>query len=166
MAAELELAAYKSLTLQQRAFVDYVSEGFEISRAVELAGYSDIRPDSEAWRLMRQPAIIAAIHLETARKLALAAPVALKALIEFAGDAAIDKRIRLAAAKTLLDRAGHIAPKALAPSKAGEKPLNELSTGELRELADKLERELSDRAKPVISADPAPKPAQAIEDIM
>jgi hypothetical protein len=48
----------------------------------------------------------------------------------------------------LLDRAGHIAPRT--NDNAGQdRPLNEMTTAELRALLDGLESDLASRAKPV-----------------
>lgn len=55
------------LTKKQRQFVGHVVAGVNQTKAAELAGYGD-RCDSAAWRLMRHPGIIAAIHAETSKK--------------------------------------------------------------------------------------------------
>jgi hypothetical protein len=60
--------------------------------------------------------------------------------------------IRLGAAKTLLDRAGYIAPKAKDESVDRAKALNEMTTEELRAAADRLDAEIANRAKHVIGA--------------
>jgi phage terminase small subunit len=162
----LEKSLSKTLTSQQQAFVELSASGIDIALAAEYAGYSKDRAQEEGKRLLRDPAIITAVHVAMARELAISAPVALRVLREFAGDAAVDKRIRLAAAKTLLDRAGWIAPKAVAASQGGVVPLNEMNMTQLRELADKLEGEIAGRAKEVSSATVAPSDTQAIDDII
>jgi hypothetical protein len=115
---------------------------------------------------MQQPAIIATVQMGVARRLAIGSGAALRVLQEFTVDETLDKRLRFACAKTLLDRAGHIAPKAIAASTGASVPLNEMSMSDLRTLADKLEGEIAGRAKDVSSAKPAPSKAQTIEDIM
>lgn len=162
MAGELA----KTFTEQQQSFVALVSSGIDPTEAAAQSGYASNNGRVDAWRLMRQPAIVAAIHLEVARRLALGAPIALKFLQDTVQDSTVDKRLRAAIAKTLLDRAGYIPPRAAAPGNAGETPLNEMTMGELRTLADKLEGEIAGRAKPVSSASAAPKGTQAIEDII
>jgi hypothetical protein len=65
------------------------------------------------------------------------------------------------AAKTLLDRAGHIAPRAIVDKATHELSLHELSLGDLRQLAEKLEGEIAGRAKDISDA---PAETQAIEE--
>ena len=115
---------------------------------------------------MQQPAILATIQIAVARHLAVGAGAAVRVLQTFLVDETVDKRLRVVCAKTLLDRAGHIAPKAVAAGQGGEIPLNEMSMTDLRALADKLEGELATRAKPVSSANAAPDKPQAIDDII
>jgi hypothetical protein len=106
------------------------------------------------------------VQIGIAHDLAIGAVKANRVLQDFVADEKLDKRLRYACAKTILDRAGHIAPKAVAQGSTAAKPLNEMSMSELRELADKLENELSGRAKDVSSAKAAPAKAQTIDDIM
>lgn len=162
----MELAAPQAMTISQEAFCSLVAAGVDKNEAAARAGYSTTSPGAEASRLMQQPKILAAIQIGVARELMNAAPMALKLLRDIAADEAVDKRLRVVCAKTILDRAGHIAPKASAPGSKGDVPLNEMSMTDLRALADKLEGELATRAKPVSSAEAAPAKAQTIEDIM
>lgn len=109
---------------------------------------------------------MATVQIMLAKRLAMNAPLAMNVLQELVTDKTMHPKLRLDAAKTILDRAGHIAPKAVAQGSKDAKPLNEMSMGELRELADKLEGEISGRAKEVSSAKAAPAKAQTIDDIM
>lgn len=109
-------------------------------------------------KLMQDPAVQAAVHAEMRRRLATAAPVALTVLITIVRDEAANPRVRVDAAKAILDRAGFGPPKVAAAG--AEKALNEMTTGELRELADRLERELADRAKPVNAQDAVVEPVE------
>ena len=160
-----DLIVSKAFTEKQRAFVRHVGEGLDLTVAAINAGYGQHSAREVAYSLMQQPAILLAVQIATARRLAIAAPVALRVLVDIAGDAGADKRLRVVCAKTLLDRAGHIAPRATAPQSGVETPLNEMSTTELRALADKLEGELAGRAAPV-SASAAPAKAKTIDDLM
>jgi hypothetical protein len=162
----LEVALAKNFTPLQKAFIGaYLAHGDKERAAID-AGYSADTANSIAYNLLRQPAIIAAVQIGIAHDLAIGAVKANRVLQDFVADEKLDKRLRYACAKTILDRAGHIAPKAVAQGSTAAKPLNEMSMSELRELADKLENELSGRAKDVSSAKAAPAKAQTIDDIM
>lgn len=154
------------LTEQQQTFVQAVAFGRDKTDAALEAGYSEVNATQYANFLLRQPNILAAVQIAIARELANAAPMALKLLRDTASNTEADPRLRVVCAKTILDRAGHIAPKAAAPGAAGVLPLNEMSMDDLRALADNLEGELAGRAKEVSSATAAPRKAQTIEDII
>lgn len=162
----MEIALVSKLTSQQAAFVQALILGGDKKSAAIIAGYAPEFANEIACGLVRQPQILAAVQIGVARDLSIGAVVANRVLQEFVADPSVDKRLRFACAKTILDRAGHIAPKAVAAGQAGELPLNEMSTTELRALADKLEGEISGRAKDVSSAKAAPRKPQVIEDIM
>jgi hypothetical protein len=85
------------------------------------------------------------------------APASFAVLRELRDDVDISPKVRFDCARTLLDRAGHVAPRATIDRNQADKPLHELSTDELRTMADRLEGELAERAKPVISARAAPE---------
>jgi hypothetical protein len=116
--------------------------------------------------MVRQPAILAAVQIGIARDLAIGAAKSNRLLQAVVEDTSADLRLRVVCARDILNRAGHIAPKAVAAGSTAAKPLNEMSMTELRELADKLEDELSGRAKDVSSATAAPVKPQALEDII
>lgn len=161
-----EMALTKEFTPSQQAFITEIAKGLDPEDAAIQSGYSPLSARVIAWDLLQQPQILAAVQIAVARQLAAAAPLALRVLKEFVADVTLDKRLRVVCAKTLLDRAGHIAPKAAAAGQAGDVPLNELSMADLRQLADKLEGEIAGRAKDVSSAKAAPRKPQAIEDII
>jgi hypothetical protein len=164
--ASTEMELSRTLTTSQRAFVNEIAAGSDQSTAVIKSGYKSDSPATEAWRLLQQPHIVVAIQMAVARRLAIGSGLALRVLQDFAVDESVDKRLRVVCAKTLLDRAGHIAPKAAPGGAAGDVPLNELSMGDLRALADKLEGEIAGRAKEVSSAKLAPARPQTLDDIM
>lgn len=158
-----ELATMCGLTEMQAAFVRHVSEGVEPNQAVTLAGYGTSNIYSRAHELLRAPHVLAAIHSEVRRKLVAGAPIALSVIERLVKDDTTPPKIRLDAAKTLLDRAGHIAPRAIVDKATHELALHELSLGELRQLADKLEDELSGRARNVSGPNAAPAGTQPVE---
>jgi phage terminase small subunit len=156
----------KDFTEKQKAFVEALVITGNQTQAAIAAGYAPDHAGKMASTMLRQPAILAAVQIGVARDLAKGAAMASRVLQDFAADKTLDPRLRVVCARDILNRAGHIAPKAVAASSTAAKPLNEMSMVELRELADKLEDELSGRAKDVSSAKPAPAKAQSIEDIM
>jgi hypothetical protein len=159
------LATNYKLTEMQAAFVRHVSEGVEPNQAVTLVGYGTSNIYSRAHELLRAPNVLIAIHTEVRRKLVAGAPIALSVIERLVKDETTPPKIRLDAAKTLLDRAGHIAPRAIVDKATHELALHELSIGELRQLADKLEGELSGRARNVSGPNAAPAETQAADVI-
>lgn len=166
MSSALERTLHTSYTESQKAFVERICDGYQRDEAVRLAGYETNNPESIAHALLQTPHIIAAVHIGIAKRLAVSAPVSLKLLQRCVEDERVDMRLRVACAKDLLNRAGFVAPKAAAPGRAGETPLNEMSMDALRTLADKLESEIAGRAKEVSSANAAPSDAQSVDDII
>ena len=143
--------ATRQLTDKQTAFVAALIETGDAPTAAQLAGFLD-RPSKEAWRLLRIPRVMAAVNAAVQIALAEDAPLARNLLRQYVKDPSMHPKIRLDAAKTLLDRAGHIAPKARDASGGQDKPLNEMSRDELRALVDRYEAELTGRAK-LVSAE-------------
>lgn len=119
------------LTDQQTAFVAaYIGNGAQATKAAEAAGYA--HPQSEAWRLMQNPAVRAALHAEADKRLAGAGVIGIGVLVDIARDTLAPAPSRVSAAKWLAEAAGH----GLAARKAGEtdadaKPLEEMSAAEL-----------------------------------
>jgi phage terminase small subunit len=162
----LELTRTKGFTTKQADFVRaFVSHG-DKTRAATDAGYSSDSANMIANTMLRQPAILAAVQIGLAHDLAIGAVKSNRLLQEVVENKTADLRLRVVCARDILNRAGHIAPKAVAQGSTAAKPLNEMSMSELRELADKLEDELSGRAKDVSSATAAPVKPQALEDII
>jgi phage terminase small subunit len=144
-----------ALTDQQRDFVQrFVANGGNGTKAAEGAGYST--PHVDAWRLRKNPKVAAAIHDEQKRiiggELASLAVGVIRTILEAPDDhATITPKVKLDAAKTVLDRAGHIAPKAeSAADPASERDLHAMSIAELEAFIDRAKREASDRATIVI----------------
>jgi phage terminase small subunit len=138
--------ATRQLSERQAAFIENLIETGDAPKAAQLAGFLD-RPSREARRLLRIPYVLAALNAAMAAALAEDAPLARKLLRRYVEDEALHPKLRLEAAKSLLDRAGHIAPKARDANERHHKPLHEMSIEELRALADRFEAELGGRAK-------------------
>src|SRR5215831_18299686 len=146
--------ATRQLTAMQEAFVERLIECGDAGTAAQLAGFS--KPTTDAWRLLRIPHVLAAVNAAVRTALAEDAPLARNLLRQYVKDTEMNPKIRLDAAKTLLDRSGHIAPKARDESAEREKSLHEMSTDELRAMVDRLETEVANRATPVLGASGAP----------
>jgi hypothetical protein len=139
---------YATLTDKQAAFVKAALGGCDHIQSARLAGYS--APAVDGWRLMRLPHIAAAIEIELRRKLQLEiAPACIAFLFDVVKNAGntFGERVRVDAAKTLLDRAGYQAPKQHEVGK--EKAVEEMSTAELHAFIDRTEAELASRATDV-----------------
>lgn len=134
------------LTDLQRAFVGYVVEGIPPSQAAMAAGYAPANASVQASQLMRKPHVQTALLVETRRRFAALAPVALEVLRTIMNDNTAPKGVRVDAAKAVLDRGGF--PAMRVPEAAGGgRSLNEMSNEELREFVAKGEAELCERAK-------------------
>lgn len=69
--------------------------------------------------------------------------------MELLQDTATSDKIRADIAFKILDRAGHIAPRARAAGDGADKTLGEMSLDELKATQDRLQSEILARAKPV-----------------
>lgn len=148
-----ELLSGSSLTEMQAVFVRECSRGTPADVAASIAGYA--QPQQTSYNLKSLPHIQAAIASEVRRFLMVeAAPAAVRVMYDFMMDKDMDKKLRLAAAKTVADRAGYIAPKARDGKDLEGKSLTEMTAEEMREMAQRIQRELSDRAVVVIDHAP------------
>lgn len=128
----------RQLTEQQKVFVrEYVRNGGSGADAARAAGYAASRPAQQAHDLLALSHIQEAIHREQSKLIggdlaSKAVEVVHRILHDdaLAGSVA-GQKLQLEAAKTVLDRAGHIAPKASEPEMIGDKPLTEMSLEEL-----------------------------------
>ena len=129
----------QELTTQQASFVaHFTSDPGSIgngSEACRRAGYSEKSAGELSYQLLRKPHVLAAIDKanrdQLSGALATKAVHVLRSIIE---DEKAPAKIRLDAAKTVLDRIGVIAPKAKEPPKESDDPLglSDLSTEELK----------------------------------
>lgn len=116
-------------------------------------------------RLQYDPRIILAIQTEVAVRIKTeGAIIAQNVLIEIARDRDAAKGARVDAAKTLLDRAGHIAPRAEAQTKEG-RALADYSIDELRSLVSQLERDRGDQAR-TVNAPVSPVASLELSDML
>lgn len=100
-----------SLNPKQRRFAKNIAAGMGKSAAAAAAGYAQSNPASlavTACRMMKHPEILRAAHAE--REARLAGPMAIKALATLEGvmdDPAAPAPAKVAAAKWVLEAAGH-----------------------------------------------------------
>jgi len=122
-------------TENQAAFaVAYVANGGNGTEAAKAAGYSPQTARQQAASLLNKPHVRDAIHAEQARTMGTElASAAVGRLRQIINDQSAHPKIVLDAAKTILDRAGHVAPKAAEPEPPARKPLAEMSVQELEE---------------------------------
>jgi len=145
----MRLPATISLNDRQTTFVQVILSGTADSavEAARLAGYAN--PSSDGYRLLQVPTIQAAIEQELRRRLAgELAPLAFRFLEAVLRDkeAKFGERVRLDAAKLLIDRAGYVPPRQ-SESTAGEaKEPEQMTTQELHDLVIRLDQEIMDRA--------------------
>lgn len=139
--------AISDLNERQGVFVRSFIEHGDARKAAEEAGYTGTTVRNAHTQLLNTPRIAIAIAVAARDRLARAVPMALNTL-EHLVQHAVSERVKVDAAKAILDRAGLVAPRA---PEAGEpdKPLNEKSAEELRSLIDKWEGELANRATPI-----------------
>lgn len=147
------------LNAKQAEFVRLVVGGTPPRLAAEAVGYN---PASYS-EVLRSPSVRAAIPLVIQDILATeGAPLGLHVCMSIARNSSENSKIRLEAAKALLDRAGFTARPQAVDSQA-DKPLSEMTTDELRGLVDRLEGELAHRATPVDAPDSPGAPAEALD---
>ena len=151
------------LTEKQLTLISTLIETGSQTLAVEAAGYSGPAACVAA-QALSSPAVAAALRHEINRRLLRDAATARHVLMDIMQDKTAPKGVRVDAAKAVLDRAGFIAPRQGA-GMGENKPLNEMSSDELRRFISESERELSGRAKDV-SAPDALKPAAQVSDLL
>jgi hypothetical protein len=143
----------RGLTEKQRAFVSaYLENGGKQTDAARRAGYAE--PLSSAWQLLRNRAVLAAIHDETIQRVATGGAIGVGVLVEVAQDRAAPPAARVSAAKWLAEAAGH----GLAARKAGELadddvPLEARSLGELEQMAADLAAQLRQAREGIIEGE-------------
>ena len=125
----------RELTGKEFAFVwALVTTGCSRAEAARQAGYAD--SEHEGVRLVRRPAVQAAMHRMTQEHIQEHAPAALNTLKTIMQDEAASKGVRATCAKEILDRAGHTA-KVIEKYSDSRKPMDQMSADELEELIRK-----------------------------
>ena len=141
----------RSLTELQQRFVDNILDGLPPVRAAELAGIAS--PRTHATRYVHNIHVQRAIMEGLTKRLAMeGAPLAYNLLVKVVSDDAVSSRVRVDAAKALLDRAGFVPPKASDPVDATEKDLSKMSRDELKAFVASAENKLAREAIDVTPA--------------
>lgn len=136
-----------SLPSQLVIFVEHFALVGDMRLAAVEAGVHPNRAAIWARVSMNNPAVRAGYEHVLRTRFAQAGPIALNLLIEMVAnkEKAFEPRVRLEAAKTLLDRSGYTA-KDMRESAAEVKDLKDMTREELLLEMEKTERELSERA--------------------
>ena len=141
-----------TLTPQEAMFSGYMAATGDATYAAARAGYRG--PYKEGWAKMQNPALV-----DTVRRAQLARlnndllPAALDLIERVILDDKENTRNRLTAAKIVVDRTlGQV------QDGAESKEPHEMTAAELQARIERLRREQSERARPVIEAEPSPAP--------
>lgn len=137
------MSELQALDGRQLALAESVGSGLSIPEAAERCGYSV----SGAYQALDTPLLAAVVVKRLARRIILdGAPAAVAYLVRLVKDEEASGKLRLEAAKALLDRAGFVAPKAADPERPGDKGLHDMSADQLKEFIGKAQNELANRA--------------------
>jgi phage terminase small subunit len=147
MGTQLAFAHARTLNQRQSDFVGRFVEHGDAHKAALEAGYAPATARTAGTEILQLPHIAAAVGRAVHKRLVSGAPLALRIVETLMKDETVSAKVRLDAAKTILDRAGYIAPKAKEGRSDTETPLHEMSTEELRAMAARLEHEIAGRAK-------------------
>lgn len=147
--SQVEKESMRELTDQQRCFVIEFTSGSgaigNASRAARRAGYSEKTSAEQGRQLLHKPHVVAAIE-EVNKGLINGSltTLALDVIKDILENEDANPWLRLHAAKTALDRAGHIAPKA---PETLEKSLSEMTVEEMEEFIRQLRAWTEERAR-------------------
>jgi len=139
-----------SLTPQEAMFSGYMAATGDATYSAAKSGYSV--PAVDGWKKANNPALIENIRrAQLARLNNDLLPAALNLIERVILDDKETTRNRLTAAKIVVDRT-----LGMVQDGAETKEPHEMTAAELQERIERLRREQSDRAKPIIEAEPAP----------
>ena len=130
-----------SLTPKQRRFVALKAQGVSNTAAAAAAGFA--YPTTEANRLLREnPQVIQAVQKQLMANLARKAPLAIKTLSSIMQDPTGNPAARVRAAAIILDK---VLPDSKKSEEIMDRPLSQLSAGELEDLIFRLEGEVQEK---------------------
>jgi DNA-binding CsgD family transcriptional regulator len=160
MSGEMVLS---QLTPVEKAIATYLSEGYSAGDISDKTGYSR----ATVYWYSRNERVVAALRILLERQLVSDAHAARVVLRQMLDDPETNGRVRADCARILLDRAGFVPPKAK-EREGDDVALSEMGPDQLRSFVARAQRELADRAKPVINvapADSAPQRAPGDSDL-
>jgi phage terminase small subunit len=142
-------ASTHQLTEQQRAFASsYVLGEAGVagngSASAIAAGYAEKSARQEGYRLLRHQGVRAEIDRLTREALGDHAVAAVSLLGKVIHDDEAPLKVRVDAAKTILDRAGYIAPKAADPIEPDDKEPRDMSIEDLMKTAARIRKEIEE----------------------
>ncbi len=123
----------------QKSLINNLASGMTVKASMKAAGYSETVRASVAIT----PAMQAYLRQLMVDKLATSAPAAISVLSGLMDDEEASSKIRLDAARSILDRAGFVPPKASDAPTVGEKSLHEMTRTELADRVQQLQGEIS-----------------------
>lgn len=151
-----------ALNEKQAAMLADIIAGLPPVEAAKRQEYGN--PHKAAKDFMARPDVLLAIRRHSVGTLVgEGVPLAIKTLFQILKDEAAPARVRVDAAKTVLDRAGIAAARPAAPEAKNEKALSDMSPDELRALISRLENEVAERAEPVLAPEPGGDASQVTE---
>jgi phage terminase small subunit len=137
------------------AYVNHPEAAGNASAAARIAGYSEKTAGQKGYELLRHEGVRAEIERLTREALGDHASAAVALLGRVIRDENVSVKIRVDAAKAVLDRAGFVAPRAPEPTMIGDKPIEAMSIAELEAVARET-REYLEREGVLIDVTPAP----------
>lgn len=147
------------LTTERGVFARAILNGVSVNEACATAGLTE----SQGYTFLRSSSFLEELH--SAIKVDLKSqllPLAVSVAREIMSNKNAPAGVRATLAIQIMDRAGLAPPKGDAPA---HRDPTVMSPGELHREIQRLERELSDRAKPVILPDAPPAPPQ-VSDLL
>jgi phage terminase small subunit len=142
------------LTDQQRAFAACYVTGETAGvggASAAAAGYAPNSARQEAYRLLRHDGVRAEIDRLTREAIGDHAVAAVNLLGRVIQDEKAPIKARVDAAKTILDRAGYIAPKAAEPEDNRPRPVAEMSLAELQAVYDRLQKDIAETERELVA---------------
>lgn len=141
-----------TLTPQEAAYAGYMAASGDPVYSAARAGYRT--PEVDGWKKANNPVMVETVRrAQVARLNNSLLPIALDLIERVILDDKENTRNRLTAAKIVVDRTlGQV------QDGAESKEPHEMTAAELQARIERLRREQSERARPVIDAEPSPAP--------
>ena len=132
------------LSDRQRVFVLLKSQGFSDADAFKGAGYQNSAVPANTVAVATHPKVLAAIEATVGGQIRAGAAAAIAYINKVVNDETLAPKLRVEAAKTILDRAGYLPP--TRDERGQGDTLSEMTPDQLRAFINDAERKLSDKA--------------------